>query len=390
MPKWNWLEKPENNPSWSFIFRVIAKAVILFVVLNVLFALIVPMDALGRVSLYNNVLPGRERLPYGDSPSLSYNVSLFNIPAMFASHEVSGGKVDDEFRVFLIGDSATWGWLLENGDTLAGIINAQNPTTDDGGRIVVYNLAYPSMTLTKDLLLLDYAMRYQPDLIIWPMTLKSFPHTTQFADSSVQDKTLVLNNTERVRDLIETYNLDLDPNDGRFVEADFMDNTIVGQRRNLADLLRLQFYGFSWASTEIDQYMKGYELRQSDFDEDTIYMGFSKDEPFTEDDLAFDVLAAGIEIAGDVPVLIINEPIFITDGMNHELHYNSFYPCWAYDLYSDMLTEQAENNNWIFLDLGDALPPDVFTDTPVHFTPDGAGQYTELVLEAIADILQNK
>lgn len=42
---------------------------------------------------------------------------------MFASHVVSG-RPSAEFRVFLIGDSATWGWLLRNEETLAGQLNA--------------------------------------------------------------------------------------------------------------------------------------------------------------------------------------------------------------------------------------------------------------------------
>ncbi|MFN8450525.1 MAG: hypothetical protein U0521_18550 [Anaerolineae bacterium] len=41
----------------------------LFVVCNLVFALLDPVEALGRVSLYNVVVPGRERLPYGENPS---------------------------------------------------------------------------------------------------------------------------------------------------------------------------------------------------------------------------------------------------------------------------------------------------------------------------------
>lgn len=386
MPKWDWLEKPETPPTWIFFIRVIVKAAALFALLNLVFAWTTPLETLGRVSLYNTVLPGRERLPYGENPAQAYNVSLFNIPAMFAAHEVSQTKADDEYRVLLIGDSATWGWLLENDDTLAGQINAGQYTTEAGQRIVVYNLGYPSMTLTKDLLILDYAMRYDPALIVWPMTLQSFPCSTQFSPSPKIGNTLVLNNTDRVRALATAYDLDLDIDDDRFVDADFWENTIVGQRRNLADLFRLQFYGFSWASTGIDQVIGEFDLRQSDFDQDTDYAGFGEDAPFTDDDLAFDVLAAGITQAGDVPVLLVNEPTFISDGENSDLRYSSFYPRWAYDLYRAMLQEHADANGWPLVDLWDALPAEVFTDTPVHVTPEGSAQYAALVAEAIVDL----
>jgi hypothetical protein len=119
---------------------------------------------------------------------------------MFASHVIARPKAADEFRVVVIGDSGTWGWLLENKDTLAGQINAQNLTaTADGKRVVAYNLGYPVMALTKDALILEEALKNQPDLIVWPVTLESFPRAKQIFPSIVQ------NNAARVRSLIERY-----------------------------------------------------------------------------------------------------------------------------------------------------------------------------------------
>ena len=161
--------------SWRFILRVVVKATILFVLFNVIFAALNPMETLGRPSLYNHLLPGRERLPYGEQIAESYNLSLNNVPAMFASHAINQPKADDEFRVIILGDSGIWGWFLPNEDTLAGQLNAANHVTHHGSRITAYNLGYPIMSLTKDLLILDEAMRYEPDLIIWPVTLESFP-----------------------------------------------------------------------------------------------------------------------------------------------------------------------------------------------------------------------
>ena len=96
-------------------------------------------------------------------------------------------------------------------------------------------------------MLLDEAMQYQPDQIVWLVTLQSFPRDQQLYPPIVQ------NNAARVRDLIARYDLQLDPHDSRFVDPDFFGKTIIGQRRALADWLRLQLYGFSWAATGIDQ-----------------------------------------------------------------------------------------------------------------------------------------
>jgi hypothetical protein len=362
--------------------RVLIIAALLFVVCNALFALLNPLEALGRVSLYNFVLPGRERLPYGEDSAKSYNLSTYNIPAMFASHIVSRPKAADEFRVLVIGDSGTWGWLLDNPDTLAGQINAQNLKTADGKRVMAYNLGYPVMALTKDVLILEVALKYQPDLIVWPVTLESFPRAKQVFPSIVQ------NNAARTRALIDRFQLKLDPNDPRFVDPDFLGKTIVGQRRNLADWLRLQALGFSWAATGIDQAKPDQiQLRQVDFEKDVSWQDFKQPTTLTENDLAFDVLGAGLKMAGEapgdapggVPVLLINEPMFISRGQNSDLRYNSFYPRWAYDQFHEGLNSQAAANRWHYLDLWDSIAPAEFTDTPVHLTPQGMAQFAKVV-----------
>ena len=368
--------EPRQPNTWFAVVRVLIMAAVLFVACNAIFALLDPLEALGRVSLYNVILPGRERLPYGEDASKSYNLSTYNIPAMFASHVVSRPKAPDEFRVIVVGDSGTWGWLLDNQDTLAGQITARRLTTADGKRIVAYNLGYPIIALTKDVLILDEAMRYQPDLIVWPVTLEAFPRSKQLFPSIVQ------NNAPRMRDLIARYQLKLDPNDPRFVDPDFLGSTIVGQRRNLADWLRLQVLGFSWAATGIDQAKPAeITLRQSDFEKDVSWQEFEEPATLTEDNLAFDVLEAGMQIAGRVPVLLINEPTFISTGRNSDLRYNSFYPRWAYDQYRALLGSKAKQNNWPYLDLWDSIAPDEFTDTPVHLTPRGVGELAQRIVK---------
>ncbi|HML22415.1 MAG TPA: hypothetical protein PKD09_12250 [Aggregatilinea sp.] len=384
MQTWKWLTQPAKPYTWGFMARVVVKAAVLFALLNVIFALVNPLPTLGHISAYNTLLTGRERLPYGENPPASYNLSLYNLPAMVESLTVDTAPADDEFRVLLLGDSSVWGILLEPQDTLAGQINRLDLRTADGRRVRAYNLGYPTMSLTKDLMLLDYALEQaHPDLIVWLFTLESFAPDAQLEPSFVQ------NNAERVQALIRRYDLSSDPGDPRFVEPDFWQSTIVGQRRALADLLRLQLYGVMWSLTGIDQeYPDDYTRRSVDLDADESWHTFETPQTFTADDLAFDALAAGAQRAGSIPVLFVNEPIFISQGENSDVRYNAFYPRWAYDSYRDVLAAQTDSAAWPpTLDLWDLLPDvECYTDSPVHLTLTCESQLATRVGEAILDL----
>ena len=369
---------PRRPLDWPTLGRIVLKALLLFALLNAAFAAARPLESLGRLSLYNAPFPGRARLPYGERPADDYNLTLNNLPAMFAAHELARPKAADEFRVLLMGDSGTWGWFLANRDTLAGQLNALGLRAADGRRVVVYNLGYPVLALTKDLVLLDMALSYDPDLVLWPVTLHSFARGRQF------DHPLLQQNTGRVRDLIARYDLALDPFDSRLVVRTWLDETLVARRRDLADLLRLQALALAWAATGIDQAIPAdIPLRQSDLDADESWLDITGPRPLTMDDLTFDVLRAGVARAGGVPVVVINEPIFISDGANSDMRYNAFYPRWAYDQYRDLLAATAAAEGWRYTDLWDAIPPEEFTDTPVHLTPAGSRLLAEKLVEEV-------
>lgn len=367
-------------PTSRFALDVLFRTALLFAIFNFGLALVNPLPVLGRASAYNAIFPGRQRLPYGEDPDRSYNLSLFTLEAMFASHEVSAPKPANEYRVLLIGDSATWGTLLKPNETLAANINAGGYKTRDGRSVRAYNLGYPIMSLAKDLLLLKYAMRYQPDMIVWLVTLESFPYDKQLFPPLVQ------HNPARMQSLISNYQLQFDPNDPSFVKESFWDRTLFGRRRALADLLRLQLYGVMWAATGVDQdYPEKYEPRQEDFEVDTSFHDLQPPH-LTADDLAFDILAAGHAVAGGVPVLVVNEPIFISRGKNSDIRYNFFYPRWAYDDYHRLLAGQAGARGWPYLDLWDVMPGTEFTNSAVHLTPKGSAQLGVLVGPAILEL----
>ncbi len=71
------------------MLRILIKALLIFLVLNLLLATSEPLPALGRISLYNGLFPGRERFPFGENPQQAYNFSLYSLEAMFASHRMN-------------------------------------------------------------------------------------------------------------------------------------------------------------------------------------------------------------------------------------------------------------------------------------------------------------
>ena len=169
---------------------------------------------LGKLSLYNVIYPGRPRFPFGEDPQISYNLTINNLDAMFASHQVVQPKAADEYRVFLIGDSSVWGILLRPEQTLAGQLNAMDLRACDGRRMVFYNLGYPTLSLDKDLTILKQAVQYQPDQVIWLVTLELFSGINPQASPLITPPAS-------------------NPNLPQFL------NTLLAQRRSVADWYRL-------------------------------------------------------------------------------------------------------------------------------------------------------
>jgi len=359
---------------------VLVKGLILFLAFNLVFAVWNP-SSLDKASLYNHLFPGRERFPFGEDPAQAYNLSLFDLNAMFASHVISAGvKPVGEYRVLMIGDSSTWGILLKPEQALAGQLDAARMQTCNGRTVRVYNLGYPTISLMKDLMVLEAATRYQPDLIVWPVTLEAFPVDRQLSSP------IVANNAERVQTLIQKYNLDYNPMDPAFSSNDFWLRTIVGQRRNLADLFRLQLYGVMWAATGIDQaYPSDYSRAQTDLSTDLTFDGVQP-PVLNPAKLAFAILEAGLRSAGGTPVLLVNEPMLISSGKNSDLRYNFYYPRWAYDQYRQMMADRAAKNAWNYLDLWNLAPANEFTNSAIHLTPAGEALLAEQVGKSILQI----
>jgi hypothetical protein len=357
---------PVNRPR---PLHIALKVFALLFIFNTLFA-VMPFFW-GNFSLYGWLIPARLRFPFGENPRQAYNFSLFDLNAMLAAHEVAAPSAD--LRVFVVGDSSVWGALLRPEETLSAQLNLLAPRVC-GRPAHFYNLGYPTISLTKDLMIIEAARAHHPDLIIWLTTLEALPLDKQLASP------IAANNPEHINAIITGYELPLDALPSR----DFWQRTFWSRRREIADILRLQIYGFAWAGMRVDQvYPKTYLPAQTDFEADPSFHD-QITPPLAPDQLAFPILETGLR-AGGAPVILVNEPMLISTGRNSDIRYNFFYPRWAYDDYRTQMEGRAAQNGWDYLDLWNLVPATEFTDSAIHLTPRG-----EIMLaEAIAAYLGN-
>ena len=372
------------NSSVSAI-RVLVKAAIIFVVLNILYALADP--PIGKLNAYNSIWPGRPRFPYAESPAyypLSYNAPVIeDFDAMFGSHIISATpKGDDEFRVILLGDSATWGGHVAPNDMLAAQLNRLNLTAC-GKQVIVYDLGYPWPSLLRDILVLDWAKRYDPDLVIWPVTLHSF-------EKKAADRDFLIPHAERMMYLVETYNIKLPRVYMEIPQTTLWDKTIIGQRKHIKDVLLNQVFGPMWAATGVDNHLglvADYPIFPQDMPADISYIEYKSDKQTPEliQSLMYDVLRAGYDIAGDIPMIVVNEPIFIVTGQNSDLRYNELYPRWAYDAYRAALNDWIKTKGYAFYDYWNALSVEEFGNEVFHRDPQGELHFAELLAPHIVN-----
>jgi hypothetical protein len=351
--------KFDNNKEIS-ILRVAIKATLIFLLLNFLFIFLKDIPY-GSISFYNSVFPGRERLPFGESPDENFNLTISNLDAMLKSHKISADeKKENDYRIIILGDSSVWGFLQKPENTLAGLLEKQIGCKCNGKNVEIFNLGYPSLSVLKDLIILEKIKAYDPDLVIWFITLESIVKNEQLNTPLVKNNPLILNKT------IEQYDLDFSK-----VSRNLLDYTIIGQKRNLADIIRLQFYGALWAGSGIDQsYSEDYTPARRNFEEDYSFKNFN-DQKIQSSDLALDVILNPISENPNLDFILINEPVLISTGENSDVRYNFYYPRWAYDEYRTIIETVFDKNGIDYFDFWDLVPESEFTNSAIHLTDTG-------------------
>jgi hypothetical protein len=349
--------------------RILLKGFILFLAAEFAFLSLHPDPAL--LNVYASPDMKRSRFPVSTHAPEDGALDVGNLNAMFAAHVVSEPKAADEFRVLFLGDSATWGFLLQPQQTLTGQIDALGLTC--GSKTVrAYNLSYPNASASKDLLILNKAMNYQPDLIVWPVTLYTLMPKSRSAHW------LLSQNVD------ETYALNAR---FHFLSNDFPLETpldkVMNPQHAFFRSMRFQVYSLVARATELDQIQTRYDTVSEELTSNLEFEGMAP--PIVEPrQISIDLVQAFYQLAGKTPIILINESIEIVKNQpNSNIQYNGYYPRWVYDQYRKILGDAASQNGWNYLDFWNKFPNQYFTNTPLHLNPDGEQRLAKMIAPSI-------
>lgn len=348
---------------------VIAKGIALFAILE--FALVSAGPRLDWISVYALTGMKRERFPVSTLAPIDAALDVGNLPAMFASHVVSNPKTSNEFRVMVLGDSATWGTQDRVQQMMPAQINDLGLSCG-GKEVRAYNLSFPRSSASKDLMIMDYAMSYQPDLFIWLITWYTLMPKTRI------DHILITQNPEEFDKLGRWF--DFLPKD---YSAPSWADDALSRNGSLFRVARYQTYSIVEAATGVDQ-LPGPPIEvPGNLTADTTFEGI-KPPTLRAGQVSLDQVSDAYKLAGRVPILLVNEPMQILSGIpNSDVRYNGYYPRWIYDQYRQYLQQAATTNGWDYLDLWNAFPASSFGDTPLHLVPEGQQALARMLAPAI-------
>ncbi len=351
-------------------WRVLLKGVLLFLVLESVLVWVLP--GAGPINVYAALNLKRQRFPLSTDSPADNAQDLGNLDAMFAAHVISNPKAPDEFRVMVLGDSAVWGLQLKPEQTLPAQLDSLGLTCGDK-KVRVYNLSFPRSSATKDLMILDKAMQYQPDMILWLITWYTLMPKTRV------DHWLVNQNPDEFYKLATRFD---------FLPRDYAAPTLVGsiltRNRTLFHETRFDLYSLIEMATGTEQLMGPPEVLPTTLSKDTTFEGL-RAPTLRKNQVSLDQVEDFYTLAGNVPVVLINEPMLVLEGVpNSDVRYNSYYPRWVYDQYRQYVADDAAQHGWNYLDLWNKFSPEYFTDTPLHLSPQGQ----HLLAQALAPSIE--
>jgi hypothetical protein len=361
------------------IGRIGLKTGVWLILINLLWAILHPLNGLDRITVYNGLVPGRERFGFAEA-NQPKAASVVRLEAMFAAHVISQPVGTDEHRLAVLGGSAAWGFSNQWDESVSACWNRQNHTRSDGKRLRAYNLAYPIPSVMRDLLILDKALdpQYGVREVYWFVSGLAL-----FTPRQIIPSLVTLANPERYHDLLRRYPAIRIPANQLPPFPTLFESTLIGERAYVTTWVQDQLYGYTWLHLRQDATPIRQVYAPVRIDE----LGgqvFDLDREYTEAEInremfSFDVLDAGTQLAKakGVKLTFILDPMWRATSSESQWRENVYYPRWLFPQIQTWLRESAERGGWRYVDGSGALPREVFTESPFHYNPQGACQLAE-------------
>jgi hypothetical protein len=369
-------------------FRIVAKALAILVAFDLLQASFRLERKVENLSLYRRLVPPLSRLDIlRDYPSQV----MWPLEPLLDAHEIGRRKQPGEYRVAVLGDSGSFDLFSPSRDAIPGQMSRIGETVR-GRRVRAYNLSYHTPNTLKDLVVERHALRRDPDAIVWFVTLYDLaedapPPFRHFVH-------LILRaNDDDVCELAANYGISTwEIRQMRCGERPWWRESLWldggGRYRDLAILLARAGLDALVPGDPSDSYLARKPwIGSMPLPESPLFADRGANDPPMPNS-RWKALEAGARMAAGqgVPLLVVNDPIFLASGPLSGREYNSFYARTIYDRYRVALAEYCRIRGIPLLDLWNALPPGEFDNTPQHYRPEGSARIARLVVGKLREM----
>ena len=297
--------------------------------------------------------------------------SVFWLQLLLRQHELCWRtpSTPHEQRVVLLGDSAAYGHPLPVEDTFGALLNDHFAQHDLPARL--FNLAFINPYQLRDAVTLHAALAYDPDVIVYPVTLSGFIHQapvvfptlTEFFASNPYD--LIALATDASSDLAEpaaAWNAKMPSTGAAYLRQSLRQAGAfvrAAARSQAAAIVALLHSSRPQHRPRPPERQTRYDCADTEWHNDNQFRDFSE----------WNILAYLDQLrrTSGIEVLVVNWPVAHEPV---ETCYNVRYTDAALSKFVEWVRDETAARNMPYLDLHDLLPADLFRDS-MHLTPEG-------------------
>lgn len=311
------------------------------------------------------------------------NPEVFWLEIMMRQHELCwrAPSAPAEQRVLLFGSSAVYGFPLPVEETVGWYLNEEIAAAHRPAH--VFNLAFVTPNQVRDALLIHEALAYDPDVIVYPLTLAEFRHiapmwfptSTRFFDmNDAALRRLAADPPAGLEEPVQRYATANVKNAGRRHVTDQLRDAGLYTRR-LAGAAAAAFTARINSPRPRHQPKAGKQQKEYDCSEtERSMMSYANWKDWN-------VLAylEDLQRRRGIRVLVVHWPI------SHEpvgKCYSVRYTDAAVNDFADWIAAQAAQRQLAYLDLRTFIPNETFIDS-LHIKPEGH----RMIATRIADVL---